>query len=269
MFAGMGLEHHRSGTGEPLVLVHGVGSRWQVWDPVIGVLAARHEVIAVDLPGFGASAPDGTEPSIEALTTRLEALFSELDLDRPHVAGSSMGGAIALELARRGSVRSATAVSPAGFWTAREREWCIGSLRASLRLLPALRPVLGPLIATGAGRTLLFAQYFRRPWRLAPGDVDAAVDALLGSASTPRALELFRGHRFHDPQELRGTPLTIAWGDHDYLLLTRQRTRARRLLPWARHVELPGCGHLPFADDPELLATVLLAGARSEPVAAA
>lgn len=266
MFASMGLELHRSGTGEPLVLLHGVGSRWQVWEPVLPRLATRHDVIAVDLPGFGASAPDGTVPSIPGLTARVEELFGELGLERPHVAGNSMGGAIALELARRGSVRSATAVSPAGFWTPREREWCIGSLRASLALLPAVRGALPALVASGVGRTLLFEQYFRKPWRLSAAETVATVDALVGSAATPEALEHFRSHTFHDAGELRGVPLTIAWGDHDYLLLTRQRARARRVLPWARHVELPGCGHVPFSDDPELLATVLLAGARSEPL---
>ena len=263
MFAGMGLHHHREGSGEPLVLVHGVGSRRQVWDPVLAPLAAAHDVWAVDLPGFGASPPDGTAPSVGALADRLEAFFAAEGIERPHIAGSSMGGGIALELARRGVVRSATAVSPVGFWTPREREWCIGSLQATLRLLPALRPVLGPLVATGAGRTLLFEQYLFKPWRLGADEAVATVDALIGSASTPAALAAFRDHVFTDPAALRGgPPLTVAWGDHDYLLLTRQRERARRMLPWARHVELPGCGHLPFSDAPELLATVLLAGAR-------
>ena len=258
----MGLSMHRTGQGEPLVLLHGVGSRWQVWEPVLGDLAAAHDVVAVDLPGFGGSAPDGTEPSIPALTTRVETLCEELGLGRPHVAGNSMGGAIALELARRGSVRSATAISPAGFWTPKEREFCIGSLRASLGLLPALRPALPALVRSGVGRTLMFEQYFRKPWRLSAADMLATVDALVGSASTPPALEHFRAWTFHDAEELRGVPVTVAWGDHDYLLLTRQRARARRLMPWARHVELPGCGHVPLADDPELLAAVLLAGAR-------
>lgn len=265
MFASMSLVHHRAGHGEPLVLVHGVGSRWQVWDAVMGALTARHDVWAVDLPGFGASADDGTVPTLTGLADRLEAFFAENGLARPHVAGSSMGGGIALELARRGSVRSATAVSPVGFWTPREREWSIGSLQTMLRLLPALRPVLPVLTATGAGRTLLFEQLLFKPWKLGAADAVASADALLDSSATPLALEHFREHVFSDAHGLRdGPPLTIAWGDHDYLLLTRQRERARRLLPWARHVELPGCGHLPFTDDPALVSTVLLAGARAD-----
>lgn len=260
----MGLHHHRAGHGEPLVLLHGVGSRWQVWDPVMDALTARHDVWALDLPGFGSTPPDGTVPDLAGLTARVEAFFADQGLDRPHVAGNSMGGAIALELARRGSVRSATAISPSGFWNSREREWAIRSVEATLRLLPAVRGVLPALVATGAGRTLLFEQFFFKPWKLGPDDALASADALLGSASTPLALGHFRSYVFADAQALRGgPPLTIAWGDHDYLLLTRQRERARRLLPTARHVELPGCGHVPFTDDPELLATVLLAGART------
>jgi pimeloyl-ACP methyl ester carboxylesterase len=217
-------------------------------------------------PGFGASAPDGTVPTAVAQAERLEALFAELGLDRPHVAGNSMGGAIALELARRGSVRSATALSPAGFWTPREREFAIRSIQATIALAPVLRSVLPTLAASGVGRTLLFEQYFFKPWKLRGDELVETFDALVGSASTPRALECFRDYTFHDAEELRGVPLTIAWGDHDYLLLARQRERARRVLPWARHVELPGCGHVPMTDDPELVASVLLAGARSEPL---
>lgn len=262
----MSLEHHRVGEGEPLILIHGVGSFWRAWQPVIGALAARHEVVAVDLPGFGSSPPDGTVPSVGAQCVRLEAFFSELGLKRPHVAGNSMGGGIALELARRGSVRSATVISPVGFWTPREREWAIGLLKGARRLLRVLRPGPGHLAFSAVGRTLLFEGFFRRPWRLTRTEIVATVDAFLASASTPEALELFREYTFHDADELRGVPLTIAWGDHDYILLARQRDRARRELPWARHVELPGCGHVPFSDDPDLLATVLLAGARSEPL---
>lgn len=265
----MPLHHHRSGSGEPLVLLHGVGSRWQVYEPVLPALAAEHDVLAVDLPGFGASPPDGTVPTIEAQAVRLEAWFAEIGIERPHVVGNSMGGAIAFELARRGSVRSATGISPAGFWTPRERAFSIGSLRATLALLPHLRGALPALVATPIGRTLLFEQYFRRPWRMRPEDLLASVDALLDSASTPAAITAFEDHVFHDAEELRGVPLTVAWGDHDYLLLTRQRARARRVLPWGRHVELPGCGHVPFHDDPQLLAAVILAGARSEPPVAA
>jgi hypothetical protein len=83
------LAHHRTGSGEPLVLIHGIGSRWQIWEPVIEQLARHHEVIAVDLPGFGASPPDETAPTVKALAARVQRFFDESRIERPHVAGNS------------------------------------------------------------------------------------------------------------------------------------------------------------------------------------
>jgi pimeloyl-ACP methyl ester carboxylesterase len=55
-------------------------------------------------------------------------------------------------------------------------------------------------------------------------------------------------------------PVTIGWGTRDRLLIPRQAERARVMLPQARHVPLPGCGHIPMSDDPEGVAALLLAG---------
>src|ERR1700754_142475 len=111
------LNHRRTGSGDPLVLMHGIGSRWQMWEPVIGPLAEHHDVIAVDLPGFGASPmpPPGTPPGIDSQIALVSEFLAQLGVERPHVAGNSMGGLLALEMAGRGLARSATALSPAGF----------------------------------------------------------------------------------------------------------------------------------------------------------
>ena len=108
----MALAFESHGSGPPLVLLHGIGSRRGVWDPVVGALARERRVIAVDLPGFAESPPEDFEPTAAGFTARLERWFAEQGLGRPHVAGNSMGGAIALELARRGAVASATARLP-------------------------------------------------------------------------------------------------------------------------------------------------------------
>jgi pimeloyl-ACP methyl ester carboxylesterase len=83
----MMLNHHRVGTGEPLVLIHGVGSRWQVWEPVIDTLAAHFDVIAIDLPGFGGSDPL-PHTTVDTLTDALHAFLTEQGLERPHLAGN-------------------------------------------------------------------------------------------------------------------------------------------------------------------------------------
>lgn len=259
----MELAHDRTGSGAPLVLIHGIGSRRQVWEPVTAALAAEHEVVAIDLPGFAASPPlpDGARADIPTLTGLVQELAAGLGLEDWHVAGNSMGGAIALELAARGAVRSATAVSPAGFWTERERAWCQRSLASAKRLVALTRPALPALVSTPAGRTALFAQTFGKPWRMTPQECLDTVDALLAASAFDEALGLFTGYRA--PIDHGDVAVTIAWGSRDGLLLPREGRRARRLMPRARHVELRGCGHVPFGDDPELLARVLLEGSRA------
>jgi pimeloyl-ACP methyl ester carboxylesterase len=148
------INYSREGTGPPLVLLHGIGHHWQAWRPVIDLLAGEFDVIACDSPGFGASAslPPSIEPTIPAYVDAFEWFFVELGLERPHVAGNSMGGAIALELARRRAVRSACAFSPAGFWTPAERRFCQLSLGALAAVPVPVRPVLTALARTTIGR---------------------------------------------------------------------------------------------------------------------
>jgi pimeloyl-ACP methyl ester carboxylesterase len=117
----MRLNHYRAGNGGPLVLIHGIGSRWQMWEPVIDRLVAEREVIAIDLPGFGASPmpPVGTPAGVDSLVSLVLEFLSEIGVERPHSAGNSLGGLIVLELAKRGLVRSATASPPRASPTSR------------------------------------------------------------------------------------------------------------------------------------------------------
>ena len=89
----MDLNHHRVGSGQPLVLIHGIGSRWQIWEPVIGRLAAQRDVIALDLPGFGASPmpPPGRPPGLPSLTRLVGGFLSELGLQQPARRGQLTG----------------------------------------------------------------------------------------------------------------------------------------------------------------------------------
>jgi pimeloyl-ACP methyl ester carboxylesterase len=91
------LAFRRTGTGAPLVLLHGIGSNHGIWDPVIPALSARFDVIAVDLPGFGASPPlpPGVEPVPAALAGAVADLLDELDVETPNVVGNSLGGWVA------------------------------------------------------------------------------------------------------------------------------------------------------------------------------
>ncbi len=259
------INYHREGDGPPLVLLHGVGHHWQAWKPVIPLLAEEFDVIACDSPGFGRSTPlsAGIEPTIPAYVDAFEWFFAELGLERPHVAGNSMGGAIALELARRRAVSTASAFSPAGFWTAAERRFCQLSLGALAATPRPLRPMVVALARTDAGRVALFSQIYGYPARLPAEEAVASLADAWAAPAFADALAAFRHYRFVAAQELRSTPVTIAWGAKDRLLPYRlQAPRARKLLPWATHITL-GAGHVPFYDDPAAVAEVARACARS------
>ncbi|MER7872844.1 alpha/beta hydrolase [Streptomyces solisilvae] len=255
--------HERRGVGRPLVLLHGIGHHWQAWEPVLDILAADRDVIAVDLPGFGASdaLPDGIPYDLEGVIPVLGALFEALGVTRPDVAGNSLGGLLALELGRVGLVRSVTALSPARFWTEAERRYAFGVLsmmRVGARALPP--PAVAWLARGAAGRAALTGAIYARPARRSPDAVVAETRALREAVGFDATLAAGSSGLFtHDIPDV---PVTIAWGTRDRLMPRRQGVRAKRVIPGARLVRLPGCGHVPMSDDPALVARVILDGSR-------
>ncbi|WP_067533170.1 alpha/beta fold hydrolase [Nocardia crassostreae] len=252
------LNHFRAGSGEPLVLVHGVGSRWQVWEPIVGLLAESFDVIAVDLPGFGGSRPLPTT-TVSTLADALVEFLAAEGIERPHLGGNSMGGGIALDLAARGLARSVTAYSPIGFWDRAGRIWCQQALGRAKDLSKVLHPAVPGLAGNIAGRTTLMGLVLGKPWAVDPQVAADTIDALLASEGFPPALASFTDFRLPDRSAVAAVPVTIAWGNRDILLTyATQARRAREVLPEARHVTLPGSGHTPFYDDPPGCARLLL-----------
>ncbi|MEV6078936.1 alpha/beta fold hydrolase [Streptomyces sp. NPDC052069] len=253
------LTYERIGSGEPLLLLHGIGHHHQAWDPVLRILATERDVIAVDLPGFGASPalPDGVPYTLESVTPVLGAFCAELGLDRPHVAGNSLGGLLALEMGRAGLARSVTALSPAGFWTEHERRYAFATLRAMRRgALSLPLTMIERMSRSAAGRAALTSTIYARPGKRSPEAVVAETLALREATGFHQTLAVGRNGGFTD--DVPGLPVTVAWGSRDRLLLRRQGIRAKHRIPRARLVRLPGCGHVPMNDDPALVARVVL-----------
>jgi pimeloyl-ACP methyl ester carboxylesterase len=251
------LAHDRLGSGPPLLLVHGLGSCKEMWRPVLPALAREHEVVAVDMPGFGAS-PPGPD-TVEGLAEALAEFTAGLGLDRPHVAGNSLGGAVALVMGATGAARSVCAVSPVGFFAGREGTYGRAVLAATCGLAVALAPAAPRLARSGLLRTLLSSHATARPWRIPPED---SAHWLRMYAEAPAFWELLKAlDGWQSPVPV--CPATLAWGERDRLLIfSRQAPRARLRLPEARHVVLRGCGHVPTWDDPDQIASVLLSASR-------
>jgi pimeloyl-ACP methyl ester carboxylesterase len=245
------MNHVRNGRGKPLLLIHGLGGSWRTWTNILDPLAAEREVIAIDLPGHGDTAPLPGEMSMDTLAEAVTSWLAEHDLTGTDVVGNSMGARLALELARRGVVGATVALDPGGFWEGWERGFFYATVAASIRLVRLLQPVLPRLTGSAAGRTLLFAQLSARPWRI-PADLARA--ELRSFAASPSFDELTRRLAFGPPQQgVASTPgpVVIGWGTRDRLTLPRQAERALKRFPSARLHWFEGCGHYTHWDAPE------------------
>ena len=247
------LDHHRGGSGEPLVLIHGIGHTWRGWKPMLPALEQSFDVLAVDLPGHGHSPPlpAGTDSSPEALADAVEREMLGAGFDTAHIAGNSLGGWISLELARRGRARTVTAISPAGLQHAREKPWGAGILRG-IRWLAANAPPSEALLRNPVARSLLAGPAFARPWRKDP---DLLIEESQLYCSCPGLLATLP-HALHaQPRGLTtlDVPVLILWGNMDLILLPRQGRRFERLIPGAELRYIRGAGHTPMTDVPELL----------------
>jgi pimeloyl-ACP methyl ester carboxylesterase len=256
--------HYRGGAGEPLVLIHGVAMSWRVWKPVLGALTARRDVLAPQLAGHyqGEPLPPGVAPTIGAWADALERRLDAAGVGAPDLAGNSLGGWISLELARRGRARTVVAISPAGGWSPAEgvklRRYFLSS-HAMLRRL--YRPALW-LARFRAGRSALLRDFYARPGRL---EADEARHGLTALVRCPGFAEIFEANGTPEGglvnaqglEEIR-CPVLIAFGERDRITPAHQARYFLDRIAHARHAELPGLGHVPMSDGPDLVARTVL-----------
>lgn len=253
--------YERRGSGEPVVLLHGIGHHWQAWEPVLSILAASQDVIALDLPGYGDSPrlPDSDAYELGNVVPLLAETFRALGIERPHVVGNSLGGLLALRLGLSGQARSVTALSPAGFWAGAERHYAyavLKGMRAGAKALPD--GMVRMLARSTPGRAALTGTIYARPGRRSPESVVAETRSMRDATGFAPTLAAGRRPDVVFDQDIPETPVTIGWGDKDRLLLPRQGARAKQRIPGARLVTLPGCGHVPMNDDPAAVARLVL-----------
>jgi pimeloyl-ACP methyl ester carboxylesterase len=255
----MELSHHRAGSGEPVVLIHGIGSQWQVWEPVLEAVAREREVIAVDMPGFGASPtlPIGVVPDVPALADAVASFLDGAGIERTVLGGNSLGGWVALELAKRGRATAVVGVSPAGFGKPWEMAIGRSTLIASARVARRMPAQIEWLLRRPRGRTFAMNSVFGKPARIPAAAAIGATQALAESAGFDATMAAIRDESFSGGDQV-DVPVTLVWGTRDRVLFPWQVKRALRELPHARHVPLPGAGHVPMWDAPDEVARELL-----------
>ena len=260
----------REGSGEPLVLLHGIICDGKVWRHVTPLLADEFDTIALNALGhFGGPRPTDRPATLAQMIDSAESQLDELGLDRPHLAGNSMGGWVALELARRGRAKSVCGLSPAGTWKIdwEDRERVYELLRTAIKESKRGRRLL-PLLA----RSARFRRYATQNGavhgdRVSRADLIDMVDATIGCEI---AHDLLEDQQELEPLDPPPCPITLAWAEHDVLFpVDLYGTRAKELMPGAHFVVLEDTGHMPMLDDPKLVAdTIRAATKRSSSTAA-
>jgi pimeloyl-ACP methyl ester carboxylesterase len=201
----------------------------------------------------------GGRPVVDVLGDVLRGFLGDQQLERPHVAGNSLGGRIALEAAAAGDARSVTALSPAGFWPTERAFGYTRRLFATVsRVSQLLEPQAERLARTSWGRIVACGWITAHPTRIEPDQ--ALGDFRAFRRAQPALRELVAGATRFSSVIAPDVPVTIAWATRDAVLPRNQANVARALLPHAEHILLPGCGHVPMSDDPRRVAGVILRG---------
>jgi pimeloyl-ACP methyl ester carboxylesterase len=219
-------------------------------------------VIAVDMPGFGDSPelPEGVSPRAANLATAVLDFYDALGIEGdPSVAGISLGGWVAVECARQDGASAVVSLCPAGFWkrSPGEADRLLARRRRRGR---AARPLFRPIMATARGRRRALGRFIHHPERLRPGEAEAIARAYVTAPAYEEASALMRAGRVEELKSIK-VPITLAWAEHDTLV--RNKPLPDKILPkGVEQVLLPGCGHVPTWDDPDLVARVVLAGVR-------
>jgi pimeloyl-ACP methyl ester carboxylesterase len=238
----------QAGSGPPLLAIHGLGGTKASFLPTLALMRGTHRVIAVDLPGFGDSVKPLRVPFDAPYFARvITSVMDALGVERAHVAGNSMGGRIALELAlaESGRVDRLVLLSPAMAWL-RPRRWApvVKLLRPELTMVPMPVEKLVRRFVPGEGWAAAGVDEFMRAFSTARGR--HAFHAVL------RNIYLDRPHG-DDGLWSRLGGMTheslFVWGRHDRLVPIGFMRHVERTFPAARHLELD-CGHVPQVERP-------------------
>lgn len=247
-------------SNSPIVLLHGAMSSARVWEAVLPALDARHRVFAPTLAGHLGGPALSVAPAavVEGIVDSMCRQLDEAGIDTPHIVGNSLGGWVALELARRGRARSVLALSPAGAWRSpRDLTRLLALFRAGAAL--TRRKNLPKLANNKRVRRILLRAMAEHADRMTPAQVAAAFEDSVGCTVLTDLLKGAREAGAIAPFTRLGCPIRIAWAGSDRALpFMRYGAPMLAAVPGAEFTILPDVGHVPMIDDPVLTAATIL-----------
>jgi pimeloyl-ACP methyl ester carboxylesterase len=249
-----------------VVLLHGFTAAWGIWHPILADLVARYEVIAPTLPGHhgGPAYPADQPMTFGHSTDAVEVLLDELGVGTAHFVGNSMGGGIALELAKRGRARSVVALAPAGGWSRGDGEGPrIGNFFAKqIKMLMRTHAWSERIMRRPGTRRLAFREMMRHGELVSPADAAEISQAALDCSISQRAIQALRadevGLTIGDLDRI-ACPVLLATPQFDRILPgPLHAPRYRREIPGVRAITLSDCGHAPMWDDTKLVTKLIV-----------
>jgi pimeloyl-ACP methyl ester carboxylesterase len=246
---------HRGGSGSPLVCLHGFTGTWRAWELVLPVLERHHDVLAPTLLGHAGGPPLEGDVSAAVVADAIERAMDDAGFATAHIAGNSLGGYVAFQLAARGRADSIVALAPAGGW-ARGDESYKDTARFFATMqdqMKAVAPHAAALVASAAGRRQA-TQFLATNFEHIPPEL--IVHQIVGTASCSAAgpmIEYAIREGWYDLEAEKITcPVRIVWGTDDKLLPWPSAAARFRddWFPHADWVELDGIGHCPQLDVP-------------------
>jgi pimeloyl-ACP methyl ester carboxylesterase len=244
----------------PVVLLHGLNASEGAWQDVVPLLRNYHEVYAPTAIGHrGGPAVQRRPSTIRDIVDWAERYLDEQDLQRPHLVGHSMGGFVAIELARRGRAASVCAFAPGGFWASGDglRAKTMSYVQNGEGIMRLVRPIVPLVLKSSTARRVIFQTGACHGDRISADRGVQIVDDFLGC--TVRN-EIFAT----DDQQIAlldplPCPVTVAWSEKDVAIpVASYGSNARNRLPQAMFEILPDVGHDPMMDDPALVARTIL-----------
>jgi len=255
----------RQGSGEPLVLLHGILGSERIWGNVVGLLSGQHDVLVPTMLGHNGGPPSSHRPaSIGHLVDDLERLLDELGLSKAHLAGNSLGGWVALELARRGRALTVCALSPAGAWGSQtDAQPVRATLKKAIHDVQRSRRI-APLVARSRHiRRFALRNSALHGERVSPTEFLSLIDDVIGCQISG---DLLASDARQTPLDPAPCPITLAWSAEDRIFpLAAYRSHACELIPGADFIVLDDVGHIPMLDDPRLVAQTILSSTARAP----
>ena len=251
----------RAGSGEPLLLLHGMGSSRRDFTAVADLLAERFDVLNVDLPGVGRSPALERRPTVAAITDAVERTLDAAGVGVVHVLGNSLGARVALELAVRGRARSVVAIAPSGLNVPRERAFQGTGMALARVVTRTTAPLVEPLSRSAPGRATLLAPLKARAWSTSPEEAIGAREGFADSRNFWRTL--LWGLLLDVPRGLDriNCPVTLVQGVADGVA-SGQTVRYLPLVPGSRFRPLLWAGHAPQSDRPRTIVRLVEEAAR-------